>query len=880
MKIDIPVIIHEPAGITRTREPVTVGIPFPAGLLDRLDRLVLEDPEKGLLPLQVQPLAFWPDGSIKWLLLDFLVDIEADAVKELRVQESTESRSVCVEHPLTMEEREGQIHVQTRGISFRINTSTFLPFTGVRLGGEEMIDAQGSAMVLTTGDGRQSRAMVSGWHWETQGPVRATLFMEGDFRGPDHEEQLAFTSRLTFFAGLGTCRLEYTLHNPRAAEHPGGLWDLGDAGSFLFRDLSLEFFVNKERLTGITCLDTLSRTREPLHAADSLCLYQDSSGGRNWQSRSHVNRNNEIPLSFQGYRVTVDGSEHKAGLRALPCLVLDGPSGRMMLGVRDFWQNFPKALEIGENRPAIRLFPYHFADLFELQGGEKKTHTCFLDWSADTDPILFQGRIHAPLEVGSTPDWYAASGALPYLVDEARVDDRRVRDLVQQAVDDTSGFFARREIIDEYGWRNFGDWYADHEAVGHTGPEPLVAHYNNQYDGIWGSLARYLHTGESAWFTLGDQLCRHVRDIDIYHTDRDKPEFNGGLLWHTEHYLPAETATHRCFSRRHAPPRDLSCYGGGPAMSHNYAAGLLLHYYLTGEEDSRQSVLELVEFIRNVFISRTTLSYFLVETLRKVRTSALALIRGRAMVDFDKVYSMNGPGRGSGNSLSTLMTAYEMTGDVQYLTIAESIIQICIHPQDDIESMDMLDIENRWMYTVFLQALGKYLDIAGKDDKARLQNYAAESLVHYARWMAANEYLYLDTPEKLEFPNETWAAQEIRKCNVFLYAAQYCPADEQDVFIERARYFYNGCLETLKAYDTRTLTRPITLLLQNSYMMLSFQVEFDRHDRVMPARVPGKSQDRFFSCSRKVRTRLFFHILRNMRVRHEIGFLRRRLGQG
>ena len=43
----------------------------------------------------------------------------------------------------------------------------------------------------------------------------------------------------------------------------------------------------------------------------------------------------------------------------------------------------------------------------------------------------------------------------------------------------------RREIIDEYGWRNFGEIYADHEAVYHQGRGPFVSHYNNQYDLIF-----------------------------------------------------------------------------------------------------------------------------------------------------------------------------------------------------------------------------------------------------------------------------------------------------------------------------------------------------------------------------------------------------------
>jgi hypothetical protein len=33
--------------------------------------------------------------------------------------------------------------------------------------------------------------------------------------------------------------VKFTLHNPKAAHHPGGLWDLGDPGSIYFSDLIL-----------------------------------------------------------------------------------------------------------------------------------------------------------------------------------------------------------------------------------------------------------------------------------------------------------------------------------------------------------------------------------------------------------------------------------------------------------------------------------------------------------------------------------------------------------------------------------------------------------------------------------------------------------------
>src|SRR5262249_16798645 len=71
---------------------------------------------------------------------------------------------------------------------------------------------------------------------ESTGPIRATIRCDGGFTG---RSPLKFVAGLSLFAGTGLVRLGLTIHNPRAARHRGGLWDLGDPGSVLFRDLSL-----------------------------------------------------------------------------------------------------------------------------------------------------------------------------------------------------------------------------------------------------------------------------------------------------------------------------------------------------------------------------------------------------------------------------------------------------------------------------------------------------------------------------------------------------------------------------------------------------------------------------------------------------------------
>src|SRR5205807_1709646 len=129
-----------------------------------------------------------------------------------------------------------------------------------------------------------------------------------------------------------------------------------------------------------------------------------------------------------------------------------------------------------------------------------------------------------------------------------------------------------------------GDLYADHEGAHYSGARPVISHYNNQYDAVAGCARQFMRSGDWRWWTQMSELTSHVVDVDLYHTDDDKAAYNHGLFWHTAHYVDAGRSTHRSY------PRAPGVHGGGPSAEHNFATGLLLHYFLTGEPDSREAV--------------------------------------------------------------------------------------------------------------------------------------------------------------------------------------------------------------------------------------------------------------------------------------------------
>ncbi len=819
-----PITVEEIGGIDRINEAITIGIPFPQGRLYKAAKLVLHDSMYACLPLQTQVLAEWPDKSLKWVLLDFQTSVKAKSARELELILDESGTVSDKQTYISAEENPNYFFVDTKAAVFFVNTDIFRPFDRVIVGGKEIIDIQKSRTVLTDESGVRYEPFINRIFFETKGSLRVTLKAEGGFGTRDGSVFAGFSARLSFFANSSMVKTEFTILNPKAAKHSGGLWDLGDPGSVFFKDISLYSALHTSEHTKILWASKPG-TQNSQSSDRLLCIYQDSSGGKHWNSRNHMNRNGEVKHSFKGYRVYSEDKTVAEGERANPLICVSDGNRNICAAVQYFWQNFPKALEAKENILVIRLFPRYYNDVFELQGGEQKTHTVFLDFGGSRGFENIEGLVQWPLVSRAYPEWYVKSKAFSYLIPEAKDSDKQLTALIHTAIKGDKSFFHRREIIDEYGWRNFGDLYADHEAVGHKGPEPLISHYNNQYDCIYGMLMQFARSGKPDWFVLADQLCSHVKDIDIYHTDEDRPEYNRGLFWHTYHYTNAQTATHRCFSKKHTESGNMGAYGGGPALSHNYSTGFLFHYYMTGSPSSKEAVSDMADFVIANMDMADTLMSRTVSRIRKIRLYLKRLFGKGKLVELRKVYELNGPGRAGGNALNTLMNAYLLTKDRYYLEKGENLIYRCIHPQDDIESRDLLDRENRWMYTVFLQALGRYADIKTREgafDATR--EYAVQSLIHYAEWMAENEYPYLEKPEKLEYPNETWAAQDVRKCNVLLYAAKYAEAEQRDLFLKKAEFFYNEAVKYLFAYDTKTLTRPIALMMLNAMMYSHFKI--------------------------------------------------------
>ena len=563
------------------------GLPWPRGTLRDAHQLRLEDDSGRSVPLQALVLDRWSDGSVRWVLLRWQATLRGRTTYEVRAA-AADSVSAAVIGALRIDQRPDAIRILARDVEYLMEVGKAFPFAAVTTNGEPVLDVKRAGLRIVDAEGSTVQARVKEIALEESGPLYARVRLDCDVVGASNKSPLRVFARLAFFAASPVVRVDLTLHNSRRAMHPGGIWELGDPGSLLLKSASLSFALSAGGEARLFC----SPETDVEEASYDLPfeLYQDSSGGENWRSRVHLNRNGAVPVQFRGYRIRAGGNAID-GLRADPVVRLERGADRLALAMRNFWANFPKAVEADAEALTLHLFPPQSVDLHELQGGEQKTHTFFVAFGPDPVTNRPLDWCRSPARVRADPEWYCASGALPHLVPAAEAEDEEYDALVRSAIEGPESIVAKRERIDEYGWRSFGDIYADHEAAYYRGPQPIVSHYNNQYDAVAGFAQQFIRTGDFRWWDLMDDLAAHVADVDVYHTNEDKPAYNHGLFWHTAHYIDAGKSTHRSY------PRAPGVRGGGPANEHNYTTGLMLHHFLTGNPLSRETVLELARWV-------------------------------------------------------------------------------------------------------------------------------------------------------------------------------------------------------------------------------------------------------------------------------------------
>ena len=798
----IQITLKESKGYSRHQEPLRFGVPLPQGALPEGKGITLTDTATAQpIPSDCSVTATWPDRSARWVLIQTQVDLSAHSEKILtllprREEPSPPTVSFTVETDGWVIETPDWIHKIAKA-SFRIDsTSKANPGQPAWTTTLNLEDANSASLEAMVEEVAASRAEANSC---------LDTILTGHWRSRDGQTFARFEIALAVHSKGSLVDADIRIHNPNRAMHPGGLWDLGDPGSAFFSSLSLNIAGTSRTQARLVADQAPSNWQASQN--EPLSIYQDSSGGEQWNSRNHQDKDGKVTTRFKGYKVQW-GASTDQGSRVQP--ILEVTCGENVCGatLHKFWQNFPSGLQATDHGMQIDLFPATSGQTFELQGGERKTHRVTLQFGQPAEALHWACHPLTPVVEAVE---YEVAQALPWFT-AAESSSSDLDNLIQAGITGPGNFFDKRETIDEYGWRNFGDLFADHETLYQAENEPsFISHYNNQYDAIYGFARQFARTGDNRWFELMDDLARHVTDIDIYHTDQDRVEYNNGLFWHTDHYLDAHTATHRTFTKHNDTSSTPGQTGGGPAAEHCYTTGLALHYFLTGNLSSRQAVTELAAWM----IASHDGGKGLFSKLWYIKQKELGRLKEHFRNGSSSPYRYPFT-RGTGNYITALIDAFEVSEDHYYLHKAENVIKNTIHPADDITKRTLLSVEECWSYLVLLTALTRYLELKDRYQQSdAAYAYTKAACMHYLDWMKENERPFLSDPSALEFPNETWTAQDIRKAMLMFWAANETEGEERQAYLEKAQEWFQYSTGELQKTKTRTFTRILVILLQN-----------------------------------------------------------------
>ena len=586
-----PIVVDNPSSFARNLEPVASGLAVPQAVgLTNIGSLCLLNDQGQAVPAQFKSLVRWngwredPQWPVKWLLVEFLADVPANASRTyyLSVGANPAGQIVVNDSLAATDVDTGAAHFQIDKTAFRLIKSVSIGQTVVADAGTtaalDMLDASG---VLAT-------ATLTSTVIEESGSVRTVVRQKGTISNGG----LEFTIRYFFWSGRADVKVEWRLENNQSY----GLPDMGGvAHNAHFDQLHLSL-----RLNGNATSAQTSSSNYAL-GASAFELRQ------NWTPP-----NNPLQM-LQGFSFTetLAGTLVGSGGRHLGAVAAQNGTGAIAAVVDRFWQNFPKSFTVSGNKLSLGLYPTYgngpeftgqyglpnspivdgsSLNFYRFEGGRWKTDTFWLSYRAGAGfsqlelaemaertnkPLMarwvdtlipFAGFVFGQLvvpRIGWTdPGLQRYERIMDILVDDSAADFQdTLGQIAFPAFRNRGGTYGGSQM---YGWENFGDiaWGDGYSSL--------------HYDMNWGVLINYVRTGDYDFFDIGRDLAAHRRDYDQYHSKSPTDVSRGGQFYEKGYFHGNYTE---------------------PTPSHTWVHGLLLYYALTGDEGSREAAIEVGDFV-------------------------------------------------------------------------------------------------------------------------------------------------------------------------------------------------------------------------------------------------------------------------------------------
>lgn len=590
--VEVALTVGDPAAVHRAGWPVTSGVPLAEGALRDPQATALYSADGREIPLQTEALSRWPDGSVRWLLLDFQTDLEAGEKKRLTLRYGSGIRRSVIPNPLAISKKGQAVVIDTGPLRLQLSPTAFRLLDGVWLdtnkdgrfsADEQVAGPDGAGIFLTTPDGEAFRADLAAATLtiEDSGPLRACVKMEG-LHGSAKGTMFRYVVRVHAFRGQPFVRIHYTFIN-----------DQQDAMMAKIDALDLVFAHAQKN-------------------ADRIVLDgKERAAGRVFQ--------------VDDGRYDVDGAQ--AGRRAAGWAAVGTEHLGMAVGVREWWQNWPKDIHVSAGRLRIGICPDFPKGLYD---GKPLTEECKLTYYLRDGVYSFKCGMARTQELWATffsgkpetarlADFFKAA-EMPLLAqcDPAHVSDSRAlgplpgsdpkkyRAYETLVADFFEHHLADRDRFREYGMLNHGDWYnTNWDSWG-----------NLEYDTsrIW--FQQYLRTGDRRYFDRAEQGARHIVDVDVLHVSnphvRAYPgsvDMRPGQIWahcvgHTGGYYARYVANKY---ENEAPLKMKGAYQVGLwDFGHVWIGGVFDYYLLTGDRRARQVGLLVSDTMADLCPTRYT----------------------------------------------------------------------------------------------------------------------------------------------------------------------------------------------------------------------------------------------------------------------------------
>ncbi len=622
---------------------LTRGIPLPPGVVHDANAVTVRDAAGHLLPSAGKVLQRRPDGSIEWLLLDVLMQLDGQEQTSIDVEpRGTDAPAPEVAHPVTLVQREAEATLSNGLTSITVSAAGGSLMRQLTIHGRTLVDTS-HLVDLQVADlgGKLYRASQAGPHTLTvlhANPLRTTVMLAGTHRARDGATFMDFALRFTLTANSPDVKLEHTFYCREAREGKIPVRSMklvmptamDPAASKLMRQL------NRGRDYVAHDLDVRENVEVVASASGDLDHYADASG-----KAAHPGAGGQVFLR-NGDSFHEDWSEYAwhmrpgqstgfrtwamvAGLRqVLPVVGWKQADFTLVTAFEHFRQLHPKSIEIDENLITWSIWP-SWSTPMEVVQGVSKSHIIWLTGATkalNMDEVIdtlyrWEYGYVEPVDVSFDPAWPTycqvldCQHLLPYQPDKYPL----LENLIEVAPSAGNPSRHTYDRLPAIGMFHFGD------QVGANAGSTDVGTCINNEDDLWVffPLQQFLRTGHTYCWDYGKEAARHYMEVDFCCWSTDDRQ-RGGLIPHTgNHFI------------------------GCVYPSHQWVEGLLAYYYLSGDDRAKTAVIGCAD------------------------NHVWWIYHNTQMVCCD--------GREAGMPLVNLAAAYRLTQDEKYLAAARHIIE-------------------------------------------------------------------------------------------------------------------------------------------------------------------------------------------------------------